>query len=481
MRSPGSTADGTEDRTHSNAAEAIDASGLEDMDQSGINRDATGDNDDPDEFPALRQAATTTSPTNDNGGSSKEKDGTVAKRPRRKQPFPYKHLLPRDGYNWVKYGQKQLSGGLHMRHYFHCMLRNTDARCPAKRIVNMSKADNKAPLKIEYINDHNHRPHLRSASSSPAPHQQRGASSSAEILLQPVSSGRQFTLGISDGHIRGAAMGGALMESGDADSLLKDGIISAGANDGGLDALRMLTAGDGNDYAALRQTLDEAIRKATASRVHQQRAGSSSGGGHVSALQVSKLLQSLGRQEMGQQLPSIASGSSSRGGGEGGIAGGSSSAAQPSLWQRRAAGAQAGAAMAAAAAAGLSSAANNPPTSLMADVAPLAPRSALGADSLMAFASQLSSPPAQAPGALAGGGPLSSAHALRAAAPVASRSNSDAADGVSFPQPHFTEQHPPCFPAPLRRARLPPALGPHLPPALWIRHSELPWDSTATV
>ncbi|CAI5985700.1 unnamed protein product [Closterium sp. NIES-65] len=40
-------------------------------------------------------------------------------------------------------------------------------------------------------------------------------------------------------------MGGVNMESGDADSLLKNGIIGGGANDGGLDALRMLTAGDG--------------------------------------------------------------------------------------------------------------------------------------------------------------------------------------------------------------------------------------------
>ncbi|CAI5495870.1 unnamed protein product [Closterium sp. Naga37s-1] len=238
------------------------------------------------------------------------------------------------------------------------MLRNTDARCPAKRIVNMSKADSKAPLKIEYINEHNHRPHLRSAAgSTPVPHQQRGASSSAEILLQPLSSGRQFTLGcsIGDGQIRGAGMGGVNMDSGDADALLRNGIIGAGGNDGGLDALRMLTAGDGNDYAAIRQTLDDAIRKAAAGRVHQQRVSNNSSG-HVSAL------------------------------------------------QRRAAGAQAGGGMAAAAAAvaagfGLSAGGNLPPTSLMAD-----PRSAPGADSLMAFAGQLSALSAQAQDALAGGG-----------------------------------------------------------------------------
>ncbi|GJP43944.1 hypothetical protein CLOM_g3345 [Closterium sp. NIES-68] len=411
MRSPGSTADCAEDRRHSDAAGAADASGPEAMDQSGVNRDAAYRNDESEDIPSLRRAAATASPTNENEGeSSKEKDGTSAKRPRRKQPFPYKHLLPRDGYNWVKYGQKQLSGGLHMRHYFHCMLRNTDVRCPAKRIVNMSKSDCKAPLNIEYINDHNHRPNLRAPSNSPGSRQQ-GGSLSAEILLQPGSSEAQFTLGCSssDGNRRGEAMGSVKMESYDADASLQNGVVGGGS-DGDFDALRMLTAGDGNDYSALRQTLDEAIRKA-GNRVHQQRSsgGSSS---HVSGLQVSKLLQNLGRQEIGGQLSSMVGGSSNRGGGDGNavssIAGGNGNTALGSLWQRRVAGGQAGAAAAAAAAVaaslGLGSAGHNPPTSLMADPAAFSSPSGPGSDSQIAFAGQLLSLPIQVSDALAGSG-----------------------------------------------------------------------------
>ncbi|GJP43943.1 hypothetical protein CLOM_g3344 [Closterium sp. NIES-68] len=87
--------------------------------------------------------------------------------------YPYKPLLPRDGFSWVKYGQKKLTTGDNMiRLYFQCGLRASHA-CPARRTVDLSCHDPAAPKLLNYFCSHNHEPHYdvsaESAALAPSP------------------------------------------------------------------------------------------------------------------------------------------------------------------------------------------------------------------------------------------------------------------------------------------------------------------------
>ncbi|CAI5462020.1 unnamed protein product [Closterium sp. Yama58-4] len=70
-----------------------------------------------------------------------------------------KRRIPRDGYMWLKYGQKQLTGGTHGRHYYRCSHFRQPTECRARRVVDFHKHDSKLPLRISFFGEHNHPPH----------------------------------------------------------------------------------------------------------------------------------------------------------------------------------------------------------------------------------------------------------------------------------------------------------------------------------
>ncbi|CAI7731268.1 unnamed protein product, partial [Closterium sp. NIES-53] len=71
-----------------------------------------------------------------------------------------KRRIPRDGYMWLKYGQKQLTGGTHGRHYYRCSHFRQPTECRARRVVDFHKHDSKLPLRISFFGEHNHPPPL---------------------------------------------------------------------------------------------------------------------------------------------------------------------------------------------------------------------------------------------------------------------------------------------------------------------------------
>ncbi|CAI5495871.1 unnamed protein product, partial [Closterium sp. Naga37s-1] len=107
------------------------------------------------------------------GGGGKHLNRHVDGKKVRVVQYPYKPLLPRDGFSWVKYGQKKLTTGDNMiRLYFQCGLRTSHA-CPARRTVDLSCWDPSAPLSLNYHCTHNHPPHYHATgattNTSPAP------------------------------------------------------------------------------------------------------------------------------------------------------------------------------------------------------------------------------------------------------------------------------------------------------------------------
>ncbi|CAI7758685.1 unnamed protein product [Closterium sp. NIES-53] len=110
------------------------------------------------------------------GGGGKHLDCHVDGKKVRVVQYPYKPLLPRDGFSWVKYGQKKLTTGDNMiRLYFQCGLRTSHA-CPARRTVDLSCWDPSVPLCLNYHSTHSHTPHYPAAgagatatNTSPAP------------------------------------------------------------------------------------------------------------------------------------------------------------------------------------------------------------------------------------------------------------------------------------------------------------------------
>ncbi|CAI5996032.1 unnamed protein product [Closterium sp. NIES-64] len=95
-------------------------------------------------------------------GRGKQRDGKKV----RMVQYPYKPLLPRDGFSWVKYGQKKLTTGDNMmRLYFQCGLRTSHA-CPARRTVDLSCCDPSAHLLLNYHSTHNHPPHYHAAAAT---------------------------------------------------------------------------------------------------------------------------------------------------------------------------------------------------------------------------------------------------------------------------------------------------------------------------
>ncbi|CAI5955246.1 unnamed protein product [Closterium sp. NIES-65] len=74
----------------------------------------------------------------------------------------FKHCIPHDGHEWLKYGQKDISGGRFSRHYFRCSHSdNGGRRCPARRVVDVHTlfgqpgASDIAP-RVIYSGKHNH-------------------------------------------------------------------------------------------------------------------------------------------------------------------------------------------------------------------------------------------------------------------------------------------------------------------------------------
>ncbi|CAI5507886.1 unnamed protein product [Closterium sp. Naga37s-1] len=151
------------------------------------------------ETPANRHETPANRPGSGSGGADRHVDGKKV----RVVQYPYKPLLPRDGFSWVKYGQKKLTTGDNMisaacwdpsaspaqlpqfllslspfppthdacRLYFQCGLRTSHA-CPARRTVDLSCWDPSAPLVLNYHCTHNHLPHYHvvgAATTSPAP------------------------------------------------------------------------------------------------------------------------------------------------------------------------------------------------------------------------------------------------------------------------------------------------------------------------
>ncbi|CAI5459060.1 unnamed protein product [Closterium sp. Yama58-4] len=73
----------------------------------------------------------------------------------------FKHFIPHDGHEWLKYGQKDISGGRYSRHYFRCSHSDNGRRCPARRVVDVHTqfgqpgASDLAP-RVTYSGKHNH-------------------------------------------------------------------------------------------------------------------------------------------------------------------------------------------------------------------------------------------------------------------------------------------------------------------------------------
>ncbi|CAI5476623.1 unnamed protein product [Closterium sp. Yama58-4] len=96
-----------------------------------------------------------------------------------------KRRIPRDGYMWLKYGQKQLTGGTHGRHYYRCSHFRQPTECRARRVVDFHKHDSKIPLRISFFGEHNHPPPLHRPPQPFAAPPQNPSSATA----QPASAG----------------------------------------------------------------------------------------------------------------------------------------------------------------------------------------------------------------------------------------------------------------------------------------------------
>ncbi|CAI5486692.1 unnamed protein product [Closterium sp. Naga37s-1] len=86
---------------------------------------------------------------------------------------------------WLKYGQKQLTGGTHGRHYYRCSHFRQPTECRARRVVDFHKHDPKFPLRISFFGEHNHPPPLHRPPQPLAAPQQNPSAAAA----QPASAG----------------------------------------------------------------------------------------------------------------------------------------------------------------------------------------------------------------------------------------------------------------------------------------------------
>lgn len=118
-----------------------------------------------------------------------------------------------DGYNWRKYGQKQVKGSENPRSYYKC----TAPNCPMKKKVERSEMDGQI-TEIVYKGSHNH----------PKPQSTKRSSSSSQAVASYASSG-----GFSDHSLSNAVP--------------EDSSDSIGGGDGFDRGSPTLTSGDGND------------------------------------------------------------------------------------------------------------------------------------------------------------------------------------------------------------------------------------------
>ncbi|CAI5957662.1 unnamed protein product [Closterium sp. NIES-64] len=123
----------------------------------------------------------------------------------------FEHRLPRDGHVWLKYGQKELSGGTHTRHYFRCAHRVGDEQCDAKRVVDFNKISPASDLAISYSGWHLHAPPATimmgmHPAALPSPHPAADAS--------PVGGGSGWA---------GASLGGEQRRSAERDCVAESG------------------------------------------------------------------------------------------------------------------------------------------------------------------------------------------------------------------------------------------------------------------
>ncbi|XP_048560254.1 transcription factor WRKY45-2-like [Triticum urartu] len=100
--------------------------------------------------PSHGGAATQTKSKRRTGASSGE--ATTAARVERKRNWD-------DGFMWTKYGQKDIRGRDHPRHYFRCAYALDAGGCPARRQVQRSEGDDPPLYVLTYFGDHTCRHH----------------------------------------------------------------------------------------------------------------------------------------------------------------------------------------------------------------------------------------------------------------------------------------------------------------------------------
>ncbi|CAI5513137.1 unnamed protein product [Closterium sp. Naga37s-1] len=119
----------------------------------------------------------------------------------------FKHCIPHDGHEWLKYGQKDISGGRFSRHYFRCSHSDNGRRCPARRVVDVHTqfgqpgASDIAP-RVTYSGKHNHaQPASRTPSENESlltnpifPTERANLSATASMQEQLAITGHMFPL-----------------------------------------------------------------------------------------------------------------------------------------------------------------------------------------------------------------------------------------------------------------------------------------------
>ncbi|GJP44282.1 hypothetical protein CLOM_g3655 [Closterium sp. NIES-68] len=73
----------------------------------------------------------------------------------------FRHCIPQDGHDWLKYGQKDITAGRFSRHYFRCSHSDNGTRCPARRVVDVHKqfgqpGTSAPPPRVTYSGEHSH-------------------------------------------------------------------------------------------------------------------------------------------------------------------------------------------------------------------------------------------------------------------------------------------------------------------------------------
>lgn len=96
-----------------------------------------------------------------------------------------------DGYNWRKYGQKQVKGSEYPRSYYKC----THAACPVKKKVERS-LDGQV-TEIIYKGQHNHQPPQKRSKDSGILNENPGTQGNPDSAMQPQANNTSETMAYS--------------------------------------------------------------------------------------------------------------------------------------------------------------------------------------------------------------------------------------------------------------------------------------------